>query len=732
MLSVQSADAIGEGGTLTPLTDHEVLVFLVQLALLVGVARLLGGVAKRLRQPAVVGELLAGVVLGPSVFQQAWPAGYEWVFVSEPVVGSVTFGLAWVGVVFLLVVMGFETDLGIISRFRGAALATAAGSLVLPLVVTGSFGLVFASEFSDGSTPRWVVAGFFALALSVSALPVVGKILADLGLLRRNFGQITIAAAMAKDAVGWLLLAVLTGVALGGVDLERVAVSFGGLAVFSILMLTVGRWFLDMVSRQLLARGADTTAGFSVAVVAAIAGAAITQALHVEAILGAYLVGLVLSLLRYQVPGVRHLLETVTAAFLAPVFFAYSGLRVDLTVLASGRIAGFAAVAIVLAVASKIVGSIIGGRIVKLARPEARALGAGLTPLGVMGVVVAIIGLNAGVLNEGAYTVLVLAAVVTSLTAPMMLRIAIRGLTPDQEEAARLERESLLEASEILGARRILVPTRGGANIKFASKLAARVFESAEVTVLSISVPEARRWRWWRRSTVGSATDPRDVVDAFAGGKVRVLKRVARDPADAIVLESRLGYDLVVMGASALRGQPGLVGSTVVDRVMARVRIPMVIVHTAGDPDVPVDLPRHLLVPVTASRSTRAAEEFAYSVARAARAEVTAIHVINRPDGIDDFGSIRSLSDAAEAGAELADNAREFALRLGASVNTVTRRAFNAEQEIMSYASDAGVDLLVLGAASRPLTRLPFFGHRIGYMIEHATFPVVVIALPST
>src|SRR5690606_15972828 len=130
--------------------------------------------------------------------------------------------------------------------------------------------------------------------------PVVGKILSDLGYLRRNFGQVTIAAAMAKDAVGWLILAVLTGVALKDVRLEQIAISFGGLALFVILIFTVGRWLLDRLFRAVLARGSDVVAGFSIALLAALIGGVITQALHVEAVLGAYLVGLTLSRVRHQ------------------------------------------------------------------------------------------------------------------------------------------------------------------------------------------------------------------------------------------------------------------------------------------------------------------------------------------------------------------------------------------------------------------------------------------------
>ncbi len=177
----------------------------------------------------------------------------------------------------------------------------------------------------------WVFATFFALALSVSALLVVGKILSDLGVMRRNFGHITLAAAMAKDAIGWLILAVLSGVAVGGVQLSGIAVSFGGLALFVLFMFTVGRFLIDGVFRQVLSRGFNIIAGLSIAMAAGVLGGVVTQALHVEAILGAYLVGLTFSRIRHQLPQVRERLEGLTGAFFAPDFFAVSGLRVDAT-----------------------------------------------------------------------------------------------------------------------------------------------------------------------------------------------------------------------------------------------------------------------------------------------------------------------------------------------------------------------------------------------------------------
>lgn len=714
------------GPVTAPLSEHQLLVLLVQVFLLVGVARVLGAIMKRLGQPAVVGELLAGVVLGPSLLGLAWPAGYNWVFAGDPVVNSVTFGLAWLGVVFLLVVMGYETDLGIIARFRNVALSVATGSLVLPMVVTGGLGWLLADQFMGvADPPRWVFAAFFALALSVSALPVVGKILSDLGVMRRNFGQVTLAAAMAKDAVGWLILAVLAGVAAGGIQVSDLVISFGGLALFVLLIFTVGTWVFDRLFRLVLSRGSDITAGLSIAIVVGLGGGVVTQALGVEAILGAYLVGLTLSRTRHQLPQVREHVEVFTSAFFAPVFFAVSGLRVDLTALADLETALWAVAAIVLAVIAKIVGTIISGRMAGVETAEAIALGTGLSPLGVMGVVVAIIGLNVGVIDETAYTILLLAAVITSLAAPVMLKWAMGRYEPPAEEADRLERESLRQEAELLDASRVLLPTRGGANSVYAARLVAAVFPDAEVTVLTVEVEPSRLRRLWRRR--GTAADPADVVAALGETRSRTVQEVASDPAGAILAESRLGYDLLVVGASREEGR-GLMASVVED-VLRETKIKTLVVQVPDNGSVPDTLPENIVVPVTATRSSRAAEEFGYSVANVSEGRAVALHVVNRPDGEGVF--LREGDEAMIAAEDLLAGSREFANRLGVDIRAEARLSPNAEQAILDFAYEAEADLLVLGTANRPVTNRPFFGHRISYMSEYSDVPLVIVALPS-
>ncbi len=715
-----------------PLDEHQVLVFLIQLALLVGVARVLGGVMKMINQPPVVGELIAGVLLGPSVFGTIAPNWFDFVFVEEPVVNSAVFGIAWLGVITLLVVIGFETDLAIINRFRKAALSVSAGSLLIPLAVGATIALLAPPDFRGEAGSEAVFAAIFALALAVSALPVVAKILQDLGLLRRNFGQITLAAGMTMDSIGWLLLAALAGIARESrFDVAALGRSVGGLVLFLVIIVTVGRWLIDQLYRRSMARsGSSVTAGLTITLMAAFIGAAVTQYLELEAILGAFIVGILLSTTRHQVPAVRETLETTTTAFFAPVFFAFSGLRVDLTALRSTEALLWTAGVIVAALAAKVVGTYFGARLGGLGHREGLALGSGLSALGAMGIVVALVGLNTGVLSETGYTVLVLAAIVTSIVSPALLRLVVRGWEAPAEERQRLERESLRDSSVILGTRRILLPTRGGLNSQFAAQLVERVFDDIEVTVMTVDV--AGRWRFlphWMGRRRGSSAGADGVIGVLEEAATRQLSKTARDPVDAIAAETGLGYDMLVVGASGTKSETGMF-SSVTDRILGQVSIPAVVVRFPDDDTIPEQLPRRVLVPVTGGVATRAAEEFAYSLAGEEGA-VLALHVINRPEGQGMMIEESRLADAQRAGAELLADAATLGSRLGVRVDTRLVVEANPEEQIVEMANSGSFDVLVLGVASRALSNRPFFGHRVSYIVENANLPIVIVSIPD-
>lgn len=727
MVMLPHLAAIDGGVPAAPLDEHQVLVLLVQLFLLVGFARTLGGLMKRIGQPPVVGELLAGVILGQTLFGRVAPDAFEWVF-GDATVQSAVFAFAWIGVILLMVVIGYETDLAIIARFRRAAGWVSAGGFLIPLGVMGAAAWLVPESFVGEGADRVVFVGFFALALSVSALPVVAKILQDLGMMRRNFAQITLAAGMTMDAVGWIVLAALTGIALDGFQPELLARSFGGLVVLLAVVITAGRWLLDRVMRYILDRGSSVTAALTVAILAALLGGIVTQALQLEAILGAFIVGILLASTRHQLPDVRRTLESVTAAFFAPIFFAVSGLQVDIGLLREGNAIWWAIGLIILAMSAKIVGTLIGASIAAIKRREALALGAGLTALGAMGIVVAIVALNLGVTSVTGYTVLVLAAIATSVLAPQLLRWTVRGWEIPPEEAERLKREDIQATSEILGSQRILLPTRGGENSRFAAQLVADAFDDPEVTVMTVDVASGRSLF---RTKTGGSPDPHDVLEALDSVRHHVIRVAAKDPAAAIAREARLGYDLVLLGATGDNEDHTGPFSSMVDRILARLDIPAIVVHLPADQPLAEDRPSRMLVPVVASQSSRAAEELAYSLAHDSGGHATALHVVNKPQGQGMLFTSVTEKEAINVGREIVHGAAAFGERLGADVETRIETAANAEAAIVEAANESDFDLLVIGASNRPLTDRPFFGHRVRYILDHARVPVAVVALQS-
>lgn len=729
--------AAGDSSSFTLLDEHQLLLFLIQLGLLVGVARLLGGLADKLRQPAVVGQIIAGVVIGPSVLGKFFPDTFEWIF-SDQTVGSAVYGLAWLAVIMVLVVIGYETDLGIIMRLRRAAVNVSAGALLVPLVVVGLFALLTPSSFI-GDTGRGLYAAFMALALSVAALPVVAKILQDLGMLRRNFGQVTLAVSMTMDSVGWLILAGLAGIAREGFKPSDLLSSLGGLVLFVALAATVGRWMLNQAMRLALRKGRNVPAALTVSLVAAIAGGAVTHVLGLEAILGAFIVGIILATLRYQVGAVRHVLETVTDSFFAPIFFAFSGLRVDVGLLASPSALIWTVVLIILAVAAKIFGTLIGARRSGLGFKEGLALGSGLSALGAMGIVVALVGLSLGVLSDTGYTVIVLAAIITSLVAPILLKMAVRGMEAGEEEQTRLQSEAIRSQAQILGSSRILLPTRGGSNSVYAANQIATLFPEADVTVLTVEGREANWWKALKGAISEEDGGPDVVLKTLGSDRHRLVRRKGTDPAETILAEAALGYDLVVLGATE-PADGSEVFSSVIDRVLSRLTLPALVFRypDTAEQDPLTKAASHdvgkVLLSVESNRASRAAEEIAYSLAAHNDGSVLALHLIART-AAEPLHEDTSTQNH-QAGLELVEESAAFGERLGATVEADVQPVTHPAANLVDIANTKDGkrrkwDILVIGATNRPLSGRPFLGYNMSYVLKSVDIPLVIVAIPD-
>jgi Kef-type K+ transport system membrane component KefB/nucleotide-binding universal stress UspA family protein len=708
-------------------SEHQLLIFWLQLLVLLLAARALGGALRRVGQPAVIGELAAGLLLGPSVLGALAPESQAWLFPADPLQRSLLAGPAWIGVFLLLVITGLETDLALIRRMGGATARVAFGSLVLPVVTGVALGLALPEAFRGEATHPLVFALFMGTALGISALPVIAKILSDLDLMRRNIAQVLLAAAMANDVVGWILLGVVAGLAQSGtLDAGRLLVTLVGLALFLGLALSVGQRAADALLRGVRVRRAGVPGSLTAVLLVALGAGALTHAIGLEAVFGAFIAGIVLGRSRFHDHEVFAHLEAITRVFFAPLFFATAGLRVDLSLLADPGILGWGLVVLAAASASKFAGAWLGSRAAGLPPREGVALGVGLNARGAVEIIIATVGLSLGVLNEPSYALVVLMAMATSMMAPPLLRAALAGWGGSEEEQARLARERVLGGSVLVRPSRVLLPSHGGPN----SVLAARIVdlawpEGVEVTVLAAGADVP-------------AGDLARVRAACTRRPLAVEHAATQDPLAAILEHANLGYGAIAVGATDERIAGTLI-SPVVDELLASSPLPVVMVRRGPrtDPEAPPRF-RRILVPAVGTRPGRAAQEMAFSLARRLDARVIVAHVVTIPSPGQELSYAWRAAGAsagvrpphAEAAERVVDEALALANELNVRAEATIRTGVSASDTILSLVRENDVDLLVLASNLRQFTGRPFLGHGVEYLLEESPTTVVVVTLP--
>ena len=419
-----------------PLGAELLLTFLLAMALLLGLALTLGRLAERLKMPAIVGELLTGVIVGPSLLGEVAPAFTSWLLPADAEHMHLLDAVGQLGVLLLVGITGSHLDVTMLRRHGASAVKVSLSGLLIPLALGIAAGAVVPRSLMAGTHERWVFALFLGVVMCVSALPVIAKTLTDMRLLHRDVGQLVLAAGTVDDAVGWLLLSVVSAAATVGISAIGVSVSVACLAGFVVLTALVGRPLIRVVMGR-AARSPDSGPAVGLTVVLVLLGAASSHALGMEPVLGAFAVGILLGL-----PGVTDLrklapLRTVVLAVLAPLFMATAGLRMDLTALREPQIALASVAILLLATVGKFAGAYLGARMSRLSRWEALGLGAGMNARGVVEVIIASVGLRLGVLSTATYTIVVLVAVVTSLIAPPLLRWAMSHVDHSDEELTR-------------------------------------------------------------------------------------------------------------------------------------------------------------------------------------------------------------------------------------------------------------------------------------------------------
>jgi Kef-type K+ transport system membrane component KefB len=387
--------------------------------------RLFGEFFRKLRMPLVVGELIAGIILGPTVLGQYYPELNETIFTTKGTIGMVLNGITTMSVVMLLFAAGMEVELSIIRQQGKTALKASLVGLVIPLILGYLTGSHFYRWFGENNSDNLVVFSLFmGTAMAISALPVIARTLMDLNLFKTKIGMIIIAAAMLDDLIGWVLFSVVLGMMKKGSDSWGFLYTLGFTIVFMLMMLTFGRFvinkFLPWAKQRLAWPGGILAISLGFAFI----GAAFTESIGIHAIFGAFIVGIAFGDSVHLNEKTRDIINQFITNIFAPLFFVSIGFKINFV---TNFDLSITLVVLVLAIVSKLVGAGLGALWGGLKTKEALAVGFGMNARGAMEIVLGLLALQAGVISEQVFVAIVIMAVVTSIMAGPMLQYLITG-----------------------------------------------------------------------------------------------------------------------------------------------------------------------------------------------------------------------------------------------------------------------------------------------------------------
>lgn len=399
---------------------HDAVVqLLLQISLMLVMGRLFAEVARRLKQPAVVGEIIAGIVLGPTILGMLQPDWFNFFFPTGNISGVVLAGMVQLSVVMLLFIAGLEVDLHIVWQQGRQSLFTSTLGLIIPFIFGFSLPYLFPEFFGIGdASAKLVFSLFMGTAMAISALPVIVRILMDTNLFKSRMGMLVVASAMIDDVIGWMIFSVLLGmIGKGGGNMSFVTTLLLTVG-FTALMLTLGRGVLNRVLPWVNKNLAWPGGVLSISLALCFLGAAFTEYIGIHAIFGAFIVGVSLGDSEHFSERAKEIVHQFINNIFAPLFFVSIGLRVNF---ATNFDFWLTLVIIVIAFAGKIIGSGLGTRLGGFTWRESLAAAFGMNARGAMEIILGLIALENGLINEKVFVSLVIMALVTSMSSgPLM------------------------------------------------------------------------------------------------------------------------------------------------------------------------------------------------------------------------------------------------------------------------------------------------------------------------
>ena len=397
---------------------------MIQLGVMLAFGRMMAEVARKFKQPAVVGEIIAGLILGPTILGSISPDSFDLLFPSTGASAIVLDGFSKVAVVLLLFIAGLEVDLHIVFQQGKQAISSSFFGLIIPFFLGFIIPYSFPSFFGDAEgTDHLLFSLFMGTAMAISALPVIVRIMMDLKLFKTKIGMLVVASAMVDDIIGWIIFSIILGmIGKGG----QIAAGYTLLLTvgFAAFMLTIGRGLLNRILPWINKKLAWPGGLLSLALSLCFLAAAFTEYIGIHAVFGAFIIGIALGDSEHMSERAKEIVHQFINNIFAPLFFVAIGLKVNFLI---NFDLWLTIVILVIAFAGKIIGSGLGTRLGGFTWRESLAAGFGMNARGAMEIILGIVALENGLINEKVFVSLVIMALVTSMTSGPLMKWMLKS-----------------------------------------------------------------------------------------------------------------------------------------------------------------------------------------------------------------------------------------------------------------------------------------------------------------
>ena len=420
------------------LSEHNLFIFLLQIVLLLFAARAAGELFRKLKQPALVGEMLVGIIFGPTVLRRILPGVYKFLFffgdptqqplretIKQTVQHSMLQTVSWLGVLFLLLVTGFEVEISAIWKQRRSSLTIGFVGVLLPMLMGIGLAFLLPERYMVDPDRKLVFVLFMGTAMAISAIPIIAKVLHDLDILKSDIGLTIISAFTVNDILGWVAFTMVLGLAtqqrVNWLSMLRV---FGGTAVFIAFSLTWGRKLVNRAVKWINTSWLPKP-GSVLTFVVLLGGlcGALTQLIGIHAAFGFLVAGVMAGGAPAISERSRETISQMVYAVFVPLFFVSIGLRVDF-------LANFdwllVSTVTAVAIGGKLVGAWLGARMSGIPQRDSFAIGIAHTPGGAMEILIGVLALEFGLINLVVFEAIVVAAIVSSILVGPLLSLSLQ------------------------------------------------------------------------------------------------------------------------------------------------------------------------------------------------------------------------------------------------------------------------------------------------------------------